>query len=989
MKKLKKEIKKFLICLCLVLSVFLLCSCVKSTATKLEISTDKQTLNIGETLKISVETDGDASEIIWTSSSDAIATVDGGVVSAHQVGEVTIKATLNDLVCEIMLTVLTTEPIKPTPEPNKTTTTLKIHYFRYDSDYKTWNIWLWPQGGNGGNITFDKNEDGYLTDDFGAYATIDLSLYEGATYFGILIKDASWNKDIAEDRFFEVPAEAPGGIFDIYLAQGEKTIGLGNDDPNKPTTAHKLINAYFTNTKTIHFTLTANNDPKNVSLLINNEKANITPTITNTTGYFTLPSDVDFSNSYEVTTTFGDATSTLTVNYSGLYSTTAFDKAFKYDGDDLGATVTSSETTFKLWAPVSSKVTLNLYESGTPKSLEEYDDTATDTPYQKIELEKGEKGVWSCVVNQSLHGNYYTYTVQNGTSSSEVVDPYAKTAGINGLRGMIIDFDAINPTGWSYNSRVNNIEKENDAIIYELHIRDLTSHESWNGTEAYRGKFMGFTESGTTYTSKDGITVTTGLDHLAELGITHVQILPFFDQNNYEIDAAFNWGYNPLNYNCLEGSYSTNPFDGTVRVVEFKKLVMALHEKGINVIMDVVYNHVADAGSSNFEKIIPGYFFRTTSTGSYSNGSGCGNETASERSMVQKFILDSTKFLAYEYNLSGYRFDLMELHDVDTMKKVEAQLLEHDSTALVYGEPWDGGDDQIDDSIAAGKVNLSKMNGVGAFNDDLRDAVKGSVFDSKSGGFIQGKVDDKAINQLKYGVSGGIDYPGLNKSYLSYEMAWHTSPLKTINYISAHDNNTLYDKIMLSTTAKQKTDGLVPLMQKQANAIIFTSQGVVFFQGGDEFMRSKPKESGGYDENSYESPDSVNQFRWDLKAQSEQLEVFEYFKGLIQLRKAYPALRLSSASEIKKALTFPELAFDKKGNYNQNVFSYSIKNLDTSDTSWSEMLIIHNTGALNKVTLPDGNWTVLASIDGINLESTTTIKGNRWLRVNETMILIK
>ncbi len=309
----------------------------------------------------------------------------------------------------------------------------------------------------------------------------------------------------------------------------------------------------------------------------------------------------------------------------------------------------------------------------------------------------------------------------------------------------------------------------------------------------------------------------------------------------------------PYHFNTLEGSYATNPFDGATRINEFKEVVMALHEKDIRVIMDVVYNHTGESATSNFHKIVPGYYHRLTQEGGFSNGSGTGNETASERAMMRKFMVDSVEFWATEYNLSGFRFDLMALHDYETMNEIQSMLSEIDPTIVVYGEPWNGGSTPLSSSIDAGKSNIQNMNLVGAFNDITRDAVKGSVFIANESGWVQGNVSAYNYDGIKYGIVGGIDYPGINQ----FE-AWHLNPNQTINYVSAHDNNTLYDKLKLTRVSSSLIDSI----QIQSNAIILTSQGIPFLHAGVEIMRSKPNGTGGYDHNSYESPDSVNQLRW-------------------------------------------------------------------------------------------------------------------------------
>jgi pullulanase len=549
---------------------------------------------------------------------------------------------------------------------------------------------------------------------------------------------------------------------------------------------------------------------------------------------------------------------------------------------------------------------------------------------------------------------------------------------------MVVDFTKVNPEGFKYNTRPNNITNATDAIIYELQVRDLSIHESWNGPDEYRGKFLGLTVEGTKYNG-----VTTGLDHIKELGVTHVQLLPFFDfgvvdetklnDKNYN---SFNWGYMPLNFNVPEGSFSTDPYDGAKRIIELKQVVNSFTKNNIGLIMDVVYNHTGPSGDSNFNLIIPGYYHRMNDNGDFSNGSGTGNETASERYMMRKFMVDSTVFWATEYNLSGYRFDLMALHDVETMNQITTALKAIDKNILIYGEPWNGGETPLDTTKAADKVNLKDMPNVGAFNDELRDAIKGSVFTASEGGYIQGATNEAILNKLKYGIAGGIDYPGLNLDSISYKKVWHTEPTKTINYVSAHDNNTLWDKLKLSTSFAQRN--LVTAMHKQANAIVLTSQGVPFLHAGVEFMRTKPKYEGGYDENSYESPDFTNQLRWDLKAKEENMKVFEYYKDLIALRKNHPAFRMATSDEVIDNLSFIDQGSDK-------VLMYRLSNHANNDT-WGNILVVHNSGVFTKITLPtleEGSWNLIGDSKTIGEETIKSYEGGQKITIyeSETYIL--
>ena len=864
------------------------------------------------------------------------------------------------------------------------TDTLIIHYFRYNGDYDDgWNMWLWPYGGNGAGYYFDSEDGSIVTDSWGAVATIDMneSGLFGATQIGVIMRLNEWQKkDVDKDRFMEIPTATANGEVHVYFVEGDERIGYSEDDPNGPDKTDKIISAYFTGVNTITFSLTSSVDAADITLNVNDSPVSATINLVQREGTIVLSEDVDLENTYEMVVDFNGLEKTYIVTFDGIYDTTEFESAYYYDGEDLGAIVGETSTTFKLWAPISSAVQLNIYDSGTPAYLIAKDATATDTPSQTVQMQRSFNGTWVASVDGNLHGKYYTYTVTNGISSNEVVDPYAKSAGVNGLRGKVVDFSQTNPEGFEYGERPDTMENYTDAVIYELHVRDLTTHSSWvvdEQYESYRGKFMGLTVQGTTY---DGIS--TGLDHIIDLGVTHVQLLPFFDYGNAVdesgLDNQFNWGYMPLNFNALEGYYSTNPYDGAVRINEFKQVVTTFTENDLRIVMDVVYNHTGQSGDSNFNLILPGYYHRMNSDGSFSNGSGTGNETASERVMMQKFMVDSVSFWASEYNISGFRFDLMALHDTVTMNMIVNALHEIDPTILVYGEPWTGGGTPLDSSLMSDKSNLEDMPGVAAFNDVLRDAVKGPFNNASVGGFVQNDLDDEGniLNRVRYGIVGGVDFPGVNSSGLGYNT---NGSSQLINYVSAHDNNTLYDKIKLSTSSTQRE--YRPEMQKQANAIVLLSQGIPFIHAGAEFMRSKPAEGGGYDENSYQSPDSVNQLRWDELVQEENYAVFEYYKAMIAFRLGHPAFRMTDSQDIIDNIDFIDVG-------NNTVLAYTISNYANED-SFDTILVIHNTGMFAKFELPEGTWNLVGNKDGISNEIIKTYEDGSDIVAleNETLVL--
>ncbi len=811
------------------------------------------------------------------------------------------------------------------------TTHVYIHYFRFDNTYDPWDLWVWqhePESLEGKGYAFEVDDTDVAYNFGGVVSKIELTgTLEGATKIGFIVRKPDWSaKDIDQDRHISISSTSEAGIQHIYLVENDPSVGYAIDDPNGPSKSPKFKQAYFRKPNEIYFLATEDIVESKLTLLKDNIP--VVPKdirVTNDWGVITLLDSVDFNASYKLTHTFSDeSVGEIDILFDGIYDSAEFESAFHYTGNDLGAHATGSKTTFRLWAPISSAVMLNLYDTGTPLRY-----GGKDEPIRRIPMVKSVNGTFYYEEPQNLHNTYYTYSVTNGKVTNEVVDPYAYSTGINGIRGLVVDFSKVNPEGFMYNSRPDNVKSNVDAIIYELHVRDLTMHESWNGNNNHRGKFLGLIEKGTTYQG-----VKTGFDHILDLGVTHVQLLPFYDYGvvdetklNDQTYNSFNWGYMPLHFNTPEGSFSTNPYDGLTRINELKQVTKAFTENNLRLNMDVVYNHTGLSADSNFNLIIPGYYHRKTDTGAFSNGSGTGNETASERVMMRKFMVDSVLHWAKEYNISGFRFDLMALHDIQTMIDINEALLALDPTIMVYGEPWMGGSSPLSSALQAGKANLDQLGSVGAFNDDFRDAVKGSVFNSEAPGFVNGDYDAAIRNRLRYGILGGVEHDRLNLNGLSSSKAWHGEPYKTINYVTAHDNNTLHDKLYMTTELFNQTH-LIDEMVMQAYAILMTSQGVVFMHAGDEFLRSKPLPNGKFDHNSYESPDSVNQMRWDELVKQDNQKVYHYIKDLIQLRKENDQFRKQTSTEISKSITFGYEAF-------RHVMAYNIDN---------EFLVIHNAG---------------------------------------------
>ena len=601
-----------------------------------------------------------------------------------------------------------------------------------------------------------------------------------------------------------------------------------------------------------------------------------------------------------------------------------------YTGNDLGAVYSPKMTRFKVWAPEAESVKLNLYKQGEGDNLID----------QHI-MKKSANGTYVFEKQGDCNGIYYTYTVVNHGEVQEAVDPYTKAAGVNGQRGMVINLAKTNPQGFEMDG-YRNPEHITDAIIYEGSVRDFTMDES-SGV-FHNGKFLGLTEANTTNHFGEA----TALDYISGLGVTHVQILPAFDFETVDEKnqkAQYNWGYDPDNYNVPEGSYAVSPYDGAVRIQEMKQMVLALHSRGIGVIMDVVFNHTYRRDDSNLQKIVPGYYYRSDETG-YTNGSGCGNEVASDRPMVQKLIVDSLIYWAKEYHIDGFRFDLMGVLDIDTMNVIAERLKEIRPDIYLYGEGWNGGPSSLAEEKCAFKASAKKMPGIGMFNDDIRDTIKGSVFYDAHLGFVNGGTHLE--NALRYGITGAVAHPQVD--YDAYgSKPWAKEPGQSINYVSFHDNYTLWDK--LSVSCPEASEEKKKAMNRLCAAIVFTSQGVPFIQAGEEFLRSKPlPEKKGFAENSYNMPDAVNSIKWDNI--HEYPDMIAYYKGLMALRKAHPVFRMQSEAEMTQNLCF-------LSDTPENVVAYLLKGKGADDTPENILVIFNGNDEEILYNLPEGKWKIL------------------------------
>ncbi len=605
-----------------------------------------------------------------------------------------------------------------------------------------------------------------------------------------------------------------------------------------------------------------------------------------------------------------------------------------YNEDDLGVFWSPEKTKIKIWAPTAKTVELRLYKDG-----------QTGESFFKTNLQPSGNGTWQTVLTGDYEGKYYTFRINDGDWLVETPDIYVRCVGVNGRRGQIYNPEKTNPENW-HNDKKPHRTSFTDSIIYETHIRDFSVAE--NSGIKNRGKYLGFTEKDT----KTSNGISTGIAHLQELGITHVHLLPVYDFFTVDEEhplEKYNWGYDPQNFNAPEGSYATNPYDGTVRIREFKKLVQALHTAGIGVILDVVYNHTYFTKESAFNQTVPGYFYRQNEDGTFSNASGCGNEFATERAMARKYIIDSLKYWTNEFHVDGFRFDLMGVYDLETMKSIRAELDKTDPGLFLYGEGWAADRSPMPEQFRAVKNNINQLPNIAAFNDNFRDALKGNHGNKKSKGFVSGL--ELAEEPVKFGIVGAINHPQINFDFIeTLQHAWAAEPNQCINYVSCHDNYTLFDKLKMSLP--KATDIELRKMVKLTGALILTSQGVPFLHAGVDFCRSK--DGNG---NSYKSPDSVNQIDWHRKEQYH--DVFEYFRKLIQLRKNHPAFRMATSNLIQTNLNFciP---------YEMGVISYCLTGNAVGDPFKTIIAIFNANKKEVSIPIQEGLFKIIAKGDELN-----------------------
>lgn len=882
-----------------------------------------------------------------------------------------------------------------------TVKTVNIYYHKYDGSYDsngqiTW-VWFWSEHRDGKDFKGQKLNTVAASEETAGYVrkvSYQITEAEQNDKFGVIFVKStgvgSWNGSQTGDIYFKLENK-DSETANIWFAEGEDTV-VQTAEKAKEVKKNKFLLLTFTSLKTIKFKATGT--VSNVEVFENGTKVSATLG----SNVINLTNNADLGKEYKVNAKVAaDTVTGKSVGYDGIFSESAFGNAFNYDGADLGANYTPSKTTFKLWAPISSGITLNLYNAGHPTKFATEDHPGEDNPYDTVVMEKGDKGVWTAVVEGDLDGKYYTYDVTNaGNTNKDVVDPYAKATGVNGIRGMVVNFasnnEKLNPTDWENTPRAEATNKNVDKIIYETHMRDLTASSTWGGNPELAGTYLGFAQKGTTY-SKNGITVKTGLDHIIELGVTHVHFLPLMDSEyvdetllhdeDYKAkaeDGIYNWGYMTKYFFSIEGAYSTNPYDGYARLIEYKTMIQTLHENDINVIMDVVFNHSSTASASSFHLIVPFYYHRT-SNGSFTNGSGCGNELASDRYMVNKLIRESCVYFADEFKVDGFRFDLMGLEDVTTMNNVYADVAKVDKNTIVYGEPWTGdGQDWRDNSYhntlgyaksaggsgeyaAAHKGNLNRMPNIGEFADDGREGIRGgNDVPGRDKGWVNGNSSmyDKAVWAM---VGGGNKYNSCSNVYTP------TSPNNIVNYASCHDNFTLFDQFMASASSTTQAMNQVT----QALSIVLTSQGVAFIEGGSEIGRTK-----GNNHNSYNAGDKTNAVDWSKKI--TYLSQFNAIKGLVAVRKAHSAFRQTTYNQINNVYKGQGAWYN-----NGNLIAFHIQD---SNDEWKDMYVIHaNSIGGTTFTLPSGNWRVAVSTNTskkLNDQFTTSIK----LNANETVVLV-
>lgn len=796
---------------------------------------------------------------------------------------------------------------------------LNFYYSREDQTYDGWSIWMWGDTAfPGTDVKFTDIKDGV------AKATVDID--PSVSEIGYIVRTENWTKDVDKDQFISL-TDISSGTINVYVTSGKEgeKIEYGED----VVKGVKLQKASYNGDGTITV-ITSGETSEEFKVLCDGKEVKVKSQKLAGDNTYTLILEDKLDTDLKYTVQCGQGS--CKVKMPVLYSTKEFEDQYTYTGKDLGAKWTKDATTFKIWAPTAKSVFVNLYKSGTE---------GTDDLIEKIEMKSDVNGTWVATKEGDLNKTYYTYTVNVKGEDVEACDPYAVTTGVNGKRAMVLDLSSTNPEGWESDKDPNAGNKITDNVIYEAHVRDLTADASSGAKNV--GKFLGVSETGTTTKSGNK----TGLDHIKELGITHLHILPFYDYGSVDEtkDGGFNWGYDPVNYNVPEGSYSSDPYNGEVRVREAKQMVKELHDNKISVVMDVVYNHVHQADNFSINKIVPEYFSRVDEDGKYSNGSGCGNDTASERSMVKKYIVDSVKYWADEYHIDGFRFDLVGLIDTETINEIMKEVHKTHPNVIFYGEGW-----SMDTTLTksgytmATQKNSIKTPGFAYFNDNIRDGLKGSVFNTETG-FVSGKEGmEQTIIDAFLGSSD-----------------WCSSPSQSVNYTSCHDNMTLFDRLVASREDASKED--IIKMNNLSAAIYLTSEGIPFMQAGEEILRTKVDEDGKFVSNSYNVGDNINSIKWDTLEDETYADVFKYYQGLIKFRKAHEGLRLATAKEVSSSVKTLD-------GLDVNVVGFTVKEKS------QDLIIIFNANNDSKnIDIPSGDWKVYVNDKVAGTTPVETVKG--------------
>ncbi len=790
-------------------------------------------------------------------------------------------------------------------------------YWKGTADLSTCDVWMWWEGKDGSGYPMESCE-------YGGRCSVNVPENIHEVSF-IVRTDCSdpcqdfWGtatKDWADDRFAVMTDHETV----IYLKTGDGAQYRSQDGGQTLEQIRFFNLAGIISNNQIRYFIAPGTDDVLSSLKVTDKTGKEIAVsglsdvwLNGTSGVINLAEDPDIASQYSV---YIEGYGSKPAFPTEIFDTEAFVKNYTYNGDDLGSVpMPDGSTQFKVWAPTASAVVLNLFKAG----------DGVDA-FVNVPMERQDNGVW-CITYPCGHGTYYTYSVTTAFGTQEAVDPYAYTAGVNGDRGMVVDLRSTDPEGFADDGYMK-LDSYTDATIWEVHVRDFSNRLAASN---FKGKYLAFTETGLVNSS--GVPV--GVDYLKNLGISHVHLQPVYDYATVDEtkldEAQFNWGYDPKNYNVPEGSYSTDPYHGEVRVNEFKQMVQALHREGIGVVMDVVYNHTFDI-NSNLNKIVPYYYYRYTSSGTPSNGSGCGNETASQRPMFRKYMVDSVRFWLTEYHLDGFRFDLMAIHDLETMQEIERAVHEINPSALIYGEGWTGGTVQIPGSQQASQANISRITAtagaagsIAVFNDSIRDGLKGGVFSAATRGYINGSPSNDTANKVSFGLKGGAKTTGTN---------WSVRNAMVINYMSAHDNHTLWDKLTGSNPNATKEQILA--MQRLGASVVMLSKGTPFMLAGEELLRTK-----GGDENSYMSSDQVNNIDWEvLSPGSDEYEMAAFYADLIAMRKEYGFINDSDIT----CRTLDGFALEVTYRVHGNIKAIAVINPQETEIQYS---------------LPKGSWKVV------------------------------